>query len=149
MKKTATVPSKAKQNIRSDEHLMNAINQALVIPNNGELEPDPAIRNRIIAQMNTDKRDWFGALRTIPNLFPVRVPIYQVAFAMAIVLFAVLGIHRKTQLNNVTELQPKSPTEIADTSQTQRDTPRTSSSDTLAQHPIIDMFSAGSRIDSL
>ena len=149
MKKTATAPSKAKQNIQSDEHLMNAINQALVIPNNGELEPDPAIRNRIIAQMNTDKRSWFGALRTIPNLFPVRVPIYQAAFAMAIILFAILGTHRKTQLNTVTEQQPESSAVVADTSQTQRDTPRTSSSDTLAQNTIVDMFSAGSRIDSL
>lgn len=147
MKKTATVPSKAKQNIQSEEHLMHVINQTFAVPKNGGLEPDPAIRNRIVAQMNTQKHSWFNALRTIPTLFPVRVPIYQAAFAMAIVLFAVLGTYRKTQLNSVIEQQPESLAVVADTSQTQRDTPRTSSSDTLAQHPIIDMFT--SPIDSL
>ena len=118
MEKTVKVPSKVKQNIQSDEHLMNAINQVLAVPQNGELKPDPAIRNRIVAQMNTQKRSWFGALRTIPKLFPVRVPIYQAAFAMAIVLLAVLGTHRKTQLNAVTEQQPESSAVVADTSQT-------------------------------
>jgi len=147
MKKTVTIPYKAKPNTQLEEHLMHNINQTLAIPETGGLEPDPAIRNHIMAHMATPKPSWLATLKTIPNRFPIRVPIYQAAFAMAIVLFAVVGTFRSTQPNSAAQ-NPQSPA-VADTGQTQRDTPRTSSSDTLAYHPMVSVLFASSPIDSL
>ena len=76
--------------------------------------------------------------------FPVRLPVYQVAFAMGIVLFAVLGI-RKSQPDPAAIRSPESPVAVMDTSQT--DSPRVSFSDSLTQ--ITNIFPASSPVDSL
>ncbi len=138
MKKTVPDPFKAKQNTCEQ-----FLRQTLAVPTTGGLEPDPAIRNDIVARLTAQKRSGFNILRAISNLFPARVPIYQAAFAMGIVLFAVLSI-RKTQPRTPTALPSESPGAVVDTIQAQRDTPHTSSIDTLTQHPIVNIFSAAS-----
>ena len=143
MKKTVIAPSK--QNKHPEEHAMHSINQTLAVPTIGGLEPDPAIRNHIVAHMA--KPNWFATLKSIPKRFPVRTPIFQAAFAMAIVLFAIVGTFRGIQSNSAIQ-NPQSPA-VADTGQTQRDTPRTSSSDSLAYHPMVSVLFAASPIDSL
>ena len=142
MKKIVTTPFKAEQQV--DER---ALRHALAVPEVGGLEPDPAIRNGIVARMAGRKRRGFNAWRAIAQLFPVRrLSVYQVA--MGIVLLAVLGIHM-TQPNTAPERSPESPIAAVDTSQTQRDTPRASSTDTLAQYPVGNIFRAVSPVDSL
>ena len=144
MKKIVTTPFKAEQ--RADEQFLR---HALAVPEVGGLEPDPAIRNGIVARMAGRKRRGFNAWRALSNLFPVRrLPVYQTAFAMGIVLFVVLCI-RKTQSNPALAPPPESPIAAVDTSQTQRDTPRASSMDTLAQYPVVNIFRATSPVDSL
>ena len=142
MKKTAIAPSK--QHKHNEEHTMHSINQTLAVPTMGGLEPDPAIRNRIVAHMA--KPSWFATLKSRFSI-PVRTPMFQAAFAMAIVLFAVIGTFRGIQSNSAIQ-NPQSPA-VADTGQTQRDTPRTSSTDSLAYHPMVSVLFAASPIDSL
>ncbi len=72
----------------------------------------------------------------------MRWPVYQMAFAMGIVLFAVLGI-RQSQPDPVTAQSPESPVAILDTSRT--DSPRVSFSDSLSQRSM-NIFSP---VDSL
>ena len=78
------IPFEKKENV--DELL----SQALAVPGAGGLEPDPAIRNAAVARMSARERNGVNVLRFLR--FPVRLPVYQMAFAMGIVLFAVLGI---------------------------------------------------------
>lgn len=132
------IPFKKKENV--DELL----SQVLAVPGSGGLEPDPAIRNAVVAQMSARERGGFNVLRSLR--FPVRLPVYQMAFAMGIVLFAVLGI-RKSQPDPATTGSPESPVAVMDTSRT--DSPRVSFSDTLSQHAIMNIFPASSSVDSL
>ncbi|MCY3870931.1 MAG: hypothetical protein OXG87_15385 [Gemmatimonadetes bacterium] len=132
------IPFKKKENV--DELL----SQVLAVPGAGGLEPDPAIRNAVVAQMSARDRGGFNVLRSLR--FPVRWPVYQMAFAMGIVLFAVLGI-RKSQPDPATTGSPESPVAVMDTSRT--DSPRVSLSDTLSQRGIINIFPASSPVDSL
>ena len=78
--------------------------------------------------------------------FPCAGPFYQVAFAMGIVLFAVLGI-RKSQPDPAATRSPESPAAVMDTSRA--DSPRVSFSDSLTQHAITTIFPASSPVDSL
>ena len=142
MKKIVTTPFKAEQQV--DERVLR---HALSVPEVGGLEPDPAIRNGIVARMAGRKRRGFNAW--IAQLFPGRrLSVYRAAFAMGIALLAVLSIH-KTQPNTAPDRSPESPIAAVDTSQTQRDTPRASSTDTLAQYPVGNIFRAVSPVDSL
>ncbi len=118
------------------------LSQALAVPGSGGLEPDPAIRNAVVARMSARERSGFNVLRFLR--FPVRLPVYQVAFAMGIVLFAVLGI-RKSQPDPAMTGSSESPVAVMDTSQT--DSPRVSLSDSLTQ--ITTIFPASSSVDSL
>ena len=126
------------------EGVDGVLKQALAVPGSGGLEPDPAIRNAVVAQMSARERSGFNVLRSLR--FPVRLPVYQMAFAMGIVLFAVLGI-RKSQPDPATTGSPESPVAVMDTSRT--DSPRVSFSDTLSQHAIMNIFPASSSVDSL
>ena len=74
----------------------------------------------------------------------VRWPVYQVAFAMGIVQFAVLGIRKSQPDPAATARSPESPAAVMDTSRT--DSPRVSFSDSLSQHSILNVFSP---VDSL
>ena len=141
------IPFKKKENV--DELL----SQVLAVPRSGGLEPDPAIRNAVVAQMSAPAseslagrrdRGGFNVLRSFR--FSVRWPVYQMAFAMGIVLFAVLGI-RKSQPDPATVRSPESPAAVMDTSRT--DSPRVSFSDTLSSHVITTIFPASSPVDSL
>jgi len=132
------IPFKKKENV--DELL----SQVLAVPRSGGLEPDPAIRNAVVARMSARERNGFNVLRSLR--FPVRWPVYQMAFAMGIVLFAVLGI-RQSQPDPATTRSPESPAAVMDTSRT--DSPRVSFSDTLSQRAITTIFSASSPVDSL
>lgn len=132
------IPFKKKENV--DELL----SQVLAVPRSGGLEPDPAIRNAVVARMSTRERGGFNVLR--PLRFSVRWPVYQMAFAMGIVLFAVLGI-RQSQPDPMTVQPSTSPVAVMDTSRT--DSPRVSLSDTLSQRGIINIFPASSPVDSL
>lgn len=132
------IPFKKKENV--DELL----SQVLAVPGSGGLEPDPAIRNAVVAQMSARERSGVNVLRSLR--FPVRLPVYQMAFAMGIVLFAVLGI-RQSQPDPATTGAPESPVAVMDTSRT--DSPRVSLSDTLSQRGIINIFPASSPVDSL
>lgn len=132
------IPFKKKENV--DELL----SQVLAVPRTGGLEPDPAIRNAVVAQMSARERGGFNVLRSFR--FSVRLPVYQMAFAMGIVLFAVLGI-RQSQPDPATVRSPESPGAVMDTSRT--DSPRVSFSDTLSQRAITTIFSASSPVDSL
>ena len=132
------IPFKKKESV--DELL----SQVLAVPQMGGLEPDPAIRNAVVARMSARERSGFNVLRSFR--FPVRWPVYQVAFAMGIVLFAVLGI-RKSQPDPTTARSPESPAAVMDTSRT--DSPRVSFSDTLSSHVITTIFPASSPVDSL
>lgn len=132
------IPFEKKENV--DELL----SQALAVPGSGGLEPDPAIRNAAVARMSARERNGVNVLRFLR--FPVRLPVYQMAFAMGIVLFAVLGI-RHSQPDPATTGSPESPVAVMDTSRT--DSPRVSFSDTLSQRAIINIFSASSSVDSL
>ena len=120
------------------------LSQVLAVPRSGGLEPDPAIRNSVVAQMSARERNGFNVLRFFR--FPVRLPVYQMAFAMGIVLFAVLGI-RKSQPDPAATRSPESPAAVMDTSRT--DSPRVSFSDSLTQHAITTIFPASSPVDSL
>lgn len=124
------------------EDVDGVLKQALAVPGSGGLEPDPAIRNAVVAQMSARDRNGFNVLRSLR--FSVRWPVYQVAFAMGIVLFAVLGI-RKSQPDPAAIRSPESPAAVMDTSQT--DSPRVSFSDSLTQ--ITTIFPASSPVDSL
>jgi hypothetical protein len=126
------------------EGVDGVLKQALAVPGSGGLEPDPAIRNAVVARMSARERSGVNVLRFLR--FPVRLPVYQMAFAMGIVLFAVLGI-RKSQPDPATTGSPESPVAVMDTSRT--DSPRVSFSDTLSQRAIINIFSASSSVDSL
>ncbi len=126
------------------EGVDGVLKQALAVPGSGGLEPDPAIRNAVVAQMSARERSGFNVLRSLR--FPVRLPVYQMAFAMGIVLFAVLGI-RQSQPDPAATGSPESPVAVMDTSRT--DSPRVSFSDTLSQRAIINIFSASSSVDSL
>ena len=119
------------------------LKQALAVPGTGGLEPETAIRNSVVAQMSARDRGGFNPVRALSNMFSVRWPVYQVAFAMGIVLFAVFGI-RKSQPDPATARSPESPAAVMDTSRT--DSPRVSFSDSLAQHSIVNVFSP---VDSL
>ena len=132
------IPFKKKENV--DELL----SQVLAVPGSGGLEPDPAIRNAVVARISARDRGGFNVLRSLR--FPVRWPVYQVAFAMGIVLFAVLGI-RQSQSDPATVRSPESPVAVMDTSRT--DSPRVSFSDTLSQRGIVNIFPASSPVDSL
>ena len=132
------IPFKKKENV--DELL----SRVLAVPRSGGLEPDPAIRNAVVAQMSMRERSGFNVLRSLK--FPMRWPVYQMAFAMGIVLFAVLGI-RQSQPDPVTARSPESPAAVMDTSRT--DSPRVSFSDTLSSHVITTIFPASSPVDSL
>ena len=132
------IPFKKKENV--DELL----SQVLAVPRTGGLEPDPVIRNAVVARMSARDRNGFNVLRSFR--FPVRWPVYQMAFAMGIVLFAVLGI-RKSQPDPATVQSPESPVAVMDTSRT--DSPRVSFSDTLSSHVITTIFPASSPVDSL
>ena len=132
------IPFKKKENV--DELL----SQVLAVPRTGGLEPDPAIRNAVVAQMSARERGGFNVLRSLR--FPVRWPVYQMAFAMGIVLFAVLGI-RQSQPDPATTRSTESPAAVMDTSRT--DSPRVSFSDSLTQHAITTIFPASSPVDSL
>ena len=134
------IPFKKKENV--DELL----SQVLAVPRTGGLEPDPAIRNAVVAQMSTRERGGFNVWRALTNVFPMRWPVYQMAFAMGIVLFAVLGI-RQSQPDPAATRSPESPAAVMDTSRT--DSPRVSLSDTLTQHAITPIFPASSPVDSL
>ena len=124
------------------EDVDGMLSQALAVPRSGGLEPDPVIRNAVVAQMSARDRGGFNVLRSLR--FSVRWPVYQVAFAMGIVLFAVLGI-RKSQPDPAAIRSPESPVAVMDTSQT--DSPRVSFSDSLTQ--ITTIFPASSPVDSL
>ena len=134
------IPFKRKENV--DELL----SQVLAVPRTGglDLEPDPVIRNAVVAQMSARERGGFNVLRSLR--FPVRWPVYQMAFAMGIVLFAVLGI-RQSQPDPAATRSPESPAAVMDTSRT--DSPRVSFSDSLTQHAITTIFPASSPVDSL
>lgn len=132
------IPFEKKENV--DELL----SQALAVPGSGGLEPDPAIRNAVVARMSARERNGVNVLRFLR--FPVRLPVYQMAFAMGIVLFAVLGI-RQSQPDPAATGSSESPVAVMDTSRT--DSPRVSLSDTLTQRAIINIFSASSSVDSL
>jgi len=132
------IPFKKKENVDA------LLSQVLAVPRSGGLEPDPAIRNAVVARMSTRDRGGFNVLRSFR--FSVRWPVYQMAFAMGIVLFAVLGI-RKSQPDPATTRSPESPAAVMDTSRT--DSPRVSLSDTLSQRAVINIFSASSPVDSL
>lgn len=119
------------------------LSQALAVPGSGGLEPDPAIRNAVVARMSARERSGGNIWRALANVFPMRWPVYQMAFAMGIVLFAVLGI-RQSQPDPATTRSPESPGAVMDTSRT--DSPRVSLSDTLSQRSIVNIFSS---IDSL
>ena len=125
------------------EGVDGVLKQALAVPRSGGLEPDPAIRNAVVARMSARDRGGFNVLRSLR--FSVRWPVYQMAFAMGIVLFAVLGI-RQSQPDPAT-VRPELPVGVVDTSRT--DTPRVSLSDTLSQHAITTIFPASSPVDSL
>ena len=124
------------------EDVDGILSQALAVPRSGGLEPDPVIRNAVVAQMSARDRGGVNVLRSLR--FSVRLPVYQVAFAMGIVLFAVLGI-RKSQPDPAAIRSPESPVAVMDTSQT--DSPRVSFSDSLTQ--ITTIFPASSSVDSL
>ena len=124
------------------EDVDGVLKQALAVPGSGGLEPDPVIRNAVVAQMSARDRGGFNVLRSLR--FSVRWPVYQVAFAMGIVLFAVLGI-RESQPDPAATRSPESPVAVMDTSQT--DSPRVSFSDSLTQ--ITTIFPASSPVDSL
>ena len=126
------------------EDVDGMLRQALAVPGSGGLEPDPAIRNAVVARISARDRGGFNVLRSLR--FSVRWPVYQVAFAMGIVLFAVLGI-RQSQSDPATVRSPESPVAVMDTSRT--DSPRVSFSDTLSSHAIINIFPASSPVDSL
>ncbi len=126
----------------NEEGVDGLLKQALAVPGSGGLEPDPAIRNAVVARMSARERNGFNVLRFLR--FPVRLPVYQVAFAMGIVLFAVLGI-RKSQPDPAMTGSSESPVAVMDTSQT--DSPRVSLSDSLTQ--ITTIFPASSPVDSL
>ena len=132
------IPFKKKENVDG------MLSQVLAVPRSGGLEPDPAIRNAVVARMSARDRSGFNVLRSFR--FPVRWPVYQMAFAMGIVLFAVLGI-RKSQPDPVTAQPSTSPGVVMDTSRT--DSPRVSFSDTLSQRAIMNIFPASSPVDSL
>ena len=137
MKRVISVQFKNKKNVDG------LLKQALAVPGSGGLEPDPAIRNSVVAQMSARDRGGFNPVRALSNMFSVRWPVYQVAFAMGIVLFAVFGI-RKSQPDPATARSPESPVAVMDTSRT--DSPRVSFSDSLSQHSILNVFSP---VDSL
>ena len=137
MKRVIPVQFKNKKNVDG------LLKQALAVPGSGGLEPDPAIRNSVVAQMSARDRGGFNPVRALSNMFSVRWPVYQVAFAMGIVLFAVFGI-RKSQPDPATARSPESPAAVMDTSRT--DSPRVSFSDSLSQHSILNVFSP---VDSL
>ena len=137
MKRVIPVQFKNKKNVDG------LLKQALAVPGSGGLEPDPAIRNSVVAQMSARERGGFNPVRALSNMFSVRWPVYQVAFAMGIVLFAVFGI-RKSQPDPATARSPESPAAVMDTSRT--DSPRVSFSDSLSQHSIVNVFSP---VDSL
>lgn len=126
------------------EDVDGLLSQVLAVPRSGGLEPDPAIRNAAVAQMSA--RGGFNPVRALSNVFSVRWPVYQVAFAMGIVLFAVLGI-RQSQPDPATTRPFESPAAVMDTSRT--DSPRVSFSDTLSKHAITTIFPASSPVDSL
>ena len=132
------IPFKKKENVDG------MLSQVLAVPRSGGLEPDPAIRNAVVAQMSARERNGFDVLRFLR--FPVRLPVYQMAFAMGIVLFAVLGI-RQSQPDPAATRSPESPVAVMDTSRT--DSPRVSFSDSLTQHVITTIFPASSPVDSL
>lgn len=138
MKRVIPIQFKNKNNL--DE----LFSRTLAVPRSGGLEPDPAIRNAVVAQMSA--RGGFNPVRALSNVFSVRWPVYQVAFAMGIVLFAVLGI-RQSQPDPATARPSESPAAVMDTSRT--DSPRVSFSDTLSQHAITTIFPAPSSVDSL
>ena len=137
MKRVIPVQFKNKKNVDG------LLKQALAVPGSGGLEPDPAIRNSVVAQMSARDRSGFNPVCALSNMFSVRWPVYQVAFAMGIVLFAVFGI-RKSQPDPATARSPESPAAVMDTSRT--DSPRVSFSDSLSQHSIVNVFSP---VDSL
>ena len=126
------------------EDVDGVLKQALAVPRSGGLEPDRAIRNAVVAQMSARDRGGFNVLRSLR--FSVRWPVYQMAFAMGIVLFAVLGI-RQSQPDPATTRSPESPVSVMDSSRT--DSPRVSLSDTLSQHAITTIFPTSSPVDSL
>ena len=136
------------------EDVDGMLSQVLAVPGSGGLEPDPAIRNAVVARMSapvclrTGRRDsgGFNIWRALANVLPARWPVYQVAFAMGIVLFAVLGI-RQSQPDPATVQSPESPVAVMDTSRT--DSPRVSFSDTLSQRAITTIFPSSSPVDSL
>lgn len=126
------------------EDVDGMLSQVLAVPRSGGLQPDPAIRNAVVARMSARERGGFNVLRFLK--FPVRLPVYQMAFAMGIVLFAVLGI-RKSQPDPATTQPSESLAAVIDTSRT--DSPRVSFSDSLSSHVITTIFPASSPVDSL
>lgn len=126
------------------EDVDGVLRQALAVPGTGGLEPDPAIRNAVVAQMSARDRGGFNVLRSLR--FTVRWPVYQMAFAMGIVLFAVLGI-RQSQPDPAATRPSESLAAVMDSSRT--DSPRVSLSDTLSQRAIINIFPTSSPVDSL
>ena len=131
---------------KNKENVDGMLSQVLAVPRSGGLEPDPAIRNAVVAQMSVRDRGGFNIWHALSNVFPMRWPVYQVAFAMGIVLFAVLGI-RQSQPDPMTVQSSESPVAVMDTSRT--DSPRVSFSDTLSSHVIPTIFPASSPVDSL
>ena len=120
------------------------LSQVLAVPRSGGLEPDPAIRNSVVAQMSARERGGFNIWRALSDMFSVRWPVYQMAFAMGIVLFAVLGIRQSQPDPAATARSPESPAAVVDSSRT--DSPRVSFSDSLSQYSIVNIFSP---VDSL
>ncbi len=128
------------------EDVDGMLSQVLAVPRSGGLEPDPVIRNAVVAQMSVRERGGFNIWRALSDMFSVRWPVYQMAFAMGIVLFAVLGI-RQSQPDPAATRYPESPAVVVDSSRT--DSPRVSFSDSLSRHAIMNIFPASSPVDSL
>ena len=101
----------------------------------------------VVARMSARERGGFNPVRALSDMFSVRWPVYQVAFAMGIVQFAVLGIRKSQPDPAATARSPESPAAVMDTSQT--DSPRVSFLDSLSQQAITTIFPASSPVDSL
>ena len=71
-----------------EDSLDQELNQMLAVPSNGKLTPNPEIQKQLLARLER-KKAALKPKRRLPDfarLFDLRIPIYQAAFGLAIVL---------------------------------------------------------------
>lgn len=76
------------------DHVIQRVEHSLAIPQTGGLTPNPLIREHLAQRLQQHKPHKRHPLRALMALLTMRIPVYQAAFGMVVVLFAFMATER-------------------------------------------------------